>query len=79
MRRFVAGVVVVVGLASIFRVQSVVALVAAAVAPAALRRFRLAEVAALLVTLNVAVVGVPVPAAATAAARRTADRFASSS
>jgi len=50
MRRFVAGVVVVVGLASIFRVQSVVALVAAAVAPAALRRFRLAEVAALLVS-----------------------------
>jgi endonuclease/exonuclease/phosphatase (EEP) superfamily protein YafD len=47
--------------ADVFRVQYAVALVIAAAAAAAIRRFRLAAIAAVLVALNVVVLGTPFP------------------
>ena len=83
-RGILAGVVVLVGaatvlglldrvswvfeLADVFRLQYLVVLAAAAVAALALRRPRLAAVAALLAAVNVAVLGVPLAGSATAAA-----------
>jgi endonuclease/exonuclease/phosphatase (EEP) superfamily protein YafD len=83
LRGFVAGVVAVVGAATllglldrwawvfepadVFRLQYLVVLVAATVAALLLRRVRLAALAAALAAINVAVLGIPFTGAATAA------------
>jgi endonuclease/exonuclease/phosphatase (EEP) superfamily protein YafD len=84
LRRFVTGVVAVIGLATlvglldrvswvfevadVFRLQYLVVLVAAGLLALALRRPRLAALAAVLAAVNVAVLGIPLTSSVTAAA-----------